>query len=140
MGRIWRPEKILVGEGPSVRSRREGALAPFGFEGSGPNGGSHETVVETRGVGGGRPRRVGGGAGGWGGAGGAGGGGAGGAAGQGVGGTGTAAGPFANPAMNPYLNPYLNPYMTTAPMGRDAALLYLLAAQRAGGGIGSGVP
>jgi hypothetical protein len=47
---------------------------------------------------------------------------------------------FTNPATNPYLNPYLNPAMTQTPTNRDTALLYLLSAQRAGGGIGSGAP
>ncbi|GIW87566.1 MAG: hypothetical protein KatS3mg108_1890 [Isosphaeraceae bacterium] len=40
--------------------------------------------------------------------------------------------------LNPAMNPYLNPYLTTTTMTPDAALLYLLAAQNARGGIGSG--
>jgi hypothetical protein len=46
--------------------------------------------------------------------------------------------PVANPFANPYLNPYLNPTMTAQPMTPEASLLYLMAAQRATGGIGSG--
>src|SRR5207244_2542534 len=34
---------------------------------------------------------------------------------------------------SPYANPYLNPYMTQQPASRDAALLYLLSAQRQNG-------
>ena len=55
-------------------------------------------------------------------------------------GAGPVANPYTNPMTNPLLNPYWNPALTQSPMGRDAALLYLLNAQRAGGGIGSGVP
>src|SRR4051794_34391924 len=40
--------------------------------------------------------------------------------------------------MGPYANPYLNPALTQYPTSRDAALLYLLGAQRASGGVGSG--
>lgn len=44
----------------------------------------------------------------------------------------------ANPYLNPTINPYLNPYLSTTSMSPDAALLYLLAAQNASGGLGSG--
>jgi hypothetical protein len=42
--------------------------------------------------------------------------------------------------MNPLMNPYVNPYGGTAQqqMTAGSAALYFLAAQRAGGGIGSG--
>jgi hypothetical protein len=46
--------------------------------------------------------------------------------------------PYANPYTSPYAAPYLNPYwmMNTDP--NAAGLMYFLAAQRAGHGIGSG--
>jgi hypothetical protein len=57
------------------------------------------------------------------------------------GGSGTGfSGMSANPYLNPYLNPFLNPMMTQSaqPMKPTDALLYMYAAQQAGGGIGSG--
>lgn len=47
--------------------------------------------------------------------------------------------PGFNPLLSPYGNPYLNPYLTQSTLTPDAALLYLLAAQRESGGIGSGM-
>jgi hypothetical protein len=46
---------------------------------------------------------------------------------------------LSNPFLTPAMNPYLNPYLSTTSMSSDAALLYLLAAQRQSGGLGSGV-
>ena len=48
-------------------------------------------------------------------------------------------GGLANPQTTPMINPYMNPYLMSQPLNRDAALLYLLAAQRESGGIGSGM-
>jgi hypothetical protein len=47
--------------------------------------------------------------------------------------------PLNNPFVTPSNNPYLNPYLSTTTMSSDAALYYLLAAQRQSGGIGSGM-
>lgn len=45
---------------------------------------------------------------------------------------------YANPFVNPSFNPYLNPYMTVVPTDPELGLLYLLGAQSARGGLGSG--
>lgn len=49
-----------------------------------------------------------------------------------------ARGLYVNPYNNPYLNPFLNPVAATQPMDRNSALYYLLSAQSANGGLGSG--
>jgi hypothetical protein len=51
---------------------------------------------------------------------------------------GTAAALTASPGGNPYLNPVFNPGLLQEPAGRDALWLYLLKANDANGGIGSG--
>jgi hypothetical protein len=51
---------------------------------------------------------------------------------------GTATALTASPGGNPYLNPVLNPGLLQQPGGRDALWLYLLSANDANGGIGSG--
>jgi hypothetical protein len=53
-----------------------------------------------------------------------------------VGSTSGAGSSYANPFLNPAYSPYMNP---AAAQGRDAGFLYLLAAQRASGGVGSGM-
>ncbi len=45
---------------------------------------------------------------------------------------------YANPYTSPAFNPYLNPYMTAVPISPDLGLLYMLGAQNARGGLGSG--
>ena len=43
-----------------------------------------------------------------------------------------------NPLMNPAVNPYLNPYLSNTPIPTDVAVMSMLQAQKASGGIGSG--
>ena len=51
---------------------------------------------------------------------------------------GNARGLYVNPYNNPYMNPLLNPIAASQPMDRNSALYYLLSAQAAKGGLGSG--
>ena len=47
-------------------------------------------------------------------------------------------GATAGPLLNPAVNPYLNPYLMGTPIPNDVAVMSILNAQKAGGGIGSG--